>query len=425
MTFSEELESVGGVPGLLWGTPSEFRDHKDPLRAICDSDANSYRKVDKPTLGESLTYPADEGDAASEDVALIDNTNYFRTVDPFALDEVLLLRIRDLNGDSFRDKVMDLTGLDLAAVKSATQQSHNARQERLANLTHKFGMEAFGTYLPWHAFARSSTPWGIYLLPIRIAEWTWDLLKSAHLPRPKPSWERLFFTMLWVTYRHELFHWHVETFALAHEVLVRRPVYRPYVERVEAYIRLNTPESWWEEALAQAVVLESRLLQNRSGFRLTQLRKFLVPDFKTRFPDGYRHFECTAVGGPDNAHRIFSAQVARTQLGHAPKSTALALAKDHYAKNDSSVPGYLCFSVQDYWQFQLAPVKTRHFDAYVVRKGGRFSPGPGDHRVLTIGSARIHVNAGGNRDEVDLASLKATARILGTTIHRLSQEMRG
>ena len=83
------------------------------------------------------------------------------------------------------------------------------KSQGCADLAYRLGMEAYGTYLPWHAFARSSTPWAIYILPVRIAEWTSDLLRaSKHLPSPPPSWDRMFFTLFWVTYRHELFHWH-------------------------------------------------------------------------------------------------------------------------------------------------------------------------------------------------------------------------
>jgi hypothetical protein len=179
------------------------------------------------------------------------------------------------------------------------------------------------------------------------------------LPKPRPSWDHLFFTLFWVTYRHELFHWHVEVFALRHEVLLRQPIYRPYVERVRYSISQNNPSEWWEEALAQAVVLDSRLVARRSGIPPKRLRKFLEPDFRTRFGDGYRHFECKSVGGVSEAHRILSAQVARVQQSHDPRSTDLALIKDNYALDDARVPGCFCFSVNDFHRFQLAPVKAR------------------------------------------------------------------
>jgi hypothetical protein len=84
------------------------------------------------------------------------------------------------------------------------------------------------------------------------SEWADALLQtSKHLPLPKPSWEHLFFALLWVTYRHESFHWHVETFALAHEVFIRQPLYRSYVEQVRFPISRENAQEWWEEALAR------------------------------------------------------------------------------------------------------------------------------------------------------------------------------
>jgi hypothetical protein len=105
-------------------------------------------------------------------------------------------------------------------------------------------------------------------------------------------------------------------------------------------------------------------------------------------------------------------------------STGLALIKDNYSKDDARVPGYFCFSAADFLCFQLAPVKTRDYDRYETRRGGTFSSGPGDHRTLDLEGDRIHVNAGRNKDEVDHASLKATAKHFGKSAFQLSQEIR-
>ncbi len=287
------------------------------------------------------------------------------------MEDVLQFRFKSEPG-GFAERFHQATGVDLDQMRRFVEKN----RENRAALTMRFGMEAYGTYLPWHAFARSSTPWGIYILPVRIAEWTDHLLcTSRDLPSPRPSWEQMFFAPFWVTYRHELFHWHVEAFALRQEVLSRQPVYRPYVERVRGPISKNRPSEWWEEALAQAVVLKSQLVARRSGIRLSKLRKFLEPDFRTRFGAGYRDFECASVGGDDEAHRILSAQVARVQQAHDPRSTDLALIKNNYALDDARVPGYLCLSVNDVRQFQLAPVKARKFEEYVNNRGAKFSPG--------------------------------------------------
>jgi hypothetical protein len=406
-TFEREMDAVGGIPELLWGSPIEFRRQDDPFRGF---------------------EPTERPDAPFEnprDVDFIVDTNHVRLRDPNALEDVLQYKFSERGPEGFTEHFYQATGVDLNEMRRDAEENRQWRSSRRADLVMRFGMEAYGTYLPWHAFARSSTPWGIYILPARIAEWVDDLIQNnKYLPSPLPSWDHLFFILFWVTYRHELFHWHVEAFALRHEVLVRQPIYRPYVERVRIPISINNPSQWWEEALAQAVVLDSRLVARRAGIRLATLRKFLVPEFKNRFGDGYRHFECNSIGGVREGHRILSAQVARVQLAHDPRATDLALIKDNYALDDRRVPGFLCFSAYDFMRFQLAPVKTRKFETFVRGKGGMFSPGPGDHRILTIDGHRLHVNAGRNPDEIDLASLKALAKTMGMSTYRLVQDIR-
>ena len=409
LTFDQEMESVGGIPGLLWDRPAEYSAATNPFASILNK-GEAADDADLLDPGYSPVLP--------KDIAWIPQTDHVWVRRPNALEDILQ------GGDSnLAERFYDAVGLDLNAIrKAASERVSNSRE--LAALTHQFGMEAYGQYLPWHAFARShETSWGIYILPLRIGEWTEFLLRtSRHLPEPKPSWDKLFMALLWVVYRHELFHWHVETFALEHEVLVRRPVYRPYVEKVRVPISRNNPSQWWEEALAQAVVLDSKLVSRRSGFTLRTLRRFLIPDFRTRFGDGYRHFECTSVGGVQEAHRILSAQVARTQIEHDPRSTDLALIKDRYGLNDKRVPGYLCLRAADFMRLQLAPVKERLFDRYFRARGARFSPGPGDHRILEFNGDRIHVNAHG--DEVDLASLKAAAKMVGMSVFKMAEQIR-
>jgi hypothetical protein len=352
-TFEREMGAVGDIPGLLWGNPQEFRHQDDPFRSFDESKEPYQLDIIEP------------GTSVPRDAERIEGTDYVRVSEPDALDDVLQYKFKESEPKGFGVQFYESTSVDLDEVRRYIEQNRHTMHQRHADLTNRFGMEAYGTYLPWHAFARSSTPWGIYILPARIAEWTDYLLcTSKDLPKPRPSWDHLFFTLFWVTYRHELFHWHVEVFALRHEVLLRQPIYRPYVERVRYSISQNNPSEWWEEALAQAVVLDSRLVARRSGIPLKRLRKFLEPDFRTRFGDGYRHFECKSVGGVSEAHRILSAQVARVQQSHDPRSTDLALIKDNYALDDARVPGYFCFSVNDFHRFQLAPVKARKFERY-------------------------------------------------------------
>jgi hypothetical protein len=117
-----------------------------------------------------------------------------------------------------------------------------------------FGTEAFATYLPWHMYARSRrSPWGMYFYLEPIVEWAADMQKrsSAHgLTLDDSQALRLAF---FACYRHELFHFHVESFCVRQEVLTTRPVYRPYDRNV--FQKTANTDQWLEEALAQAVVL--------------------------------------------------------------------------------------------------------------------------------------------------------------------------
>ena len=80
------------------------------------------------------------------------------------------------------------------------------------------------------------------------------------------------FTLLFcAVYRHELFHYHVERFATRLEVLYRHPTYRPYVEDVRH--KVAGTSRWLEEALAQAVVLNSSLVSKRSRYTKKRVQR--------------------------------------------------------------------------------------------------------------------------------------------------------
>ena len=81
----------------------------------------------------------------------------------------------------------------------------------------------------------------------------------------------------YVPYRHELFHFHVERFATRHEVLARTAVYKPY--DFDVFRPLAWTSTWLEEALANAVVLESKLVKDRrrnGHSRLSEARGFVL-----------------------------------------------------------------------------------------------------------------------------------------------------
>ena len=102
---------------------------------------------------------------------------------------------------------------------------------------------------------------------------------------------------------------------------------------------------WWEEALAQAVVLKSTTVKRTLQINSKYMNAHLVPYFRT-FPEGYKQFECKSVGGDDVAHRIFSAQIARAQVSIPEReiNTGVSLAKNEYRARNTSVPGYFVSS---------------------------------------------------------------------------------
>jgi len=74
------------------------------------------------------------------------------------------------------------------------------------------GAEALGCYLPWHFFGRLRNPkWGIYLFLDNLLFWSADVwLRFHHLTTPPLSKIATFRLAVLGTYRHELFHYHVE-----------------------------------------------------------------------------------------------------------------------------------------------------------------------------------------------------------------------
>src|SRR5690606_2321277 len=68
-----------------------------------------------------------------------------------------------VSDDEFREALYYTFGIDADKVfEYVSQERGDVRN--LAALTGDLGIDAFGSYLPWHAFANSSkTPWGIYI----------------------------------------------------------------------------------------------------------------------------------------------------------------------------------------------------------------------------------------------------------------------
>src|SRR5262249_51598668 len=155
----------------------------------------------------------------------------------------------------------------------------------------------------------------------------------------------------------------------------------------------NTAE-WWEEALAQAVVLKSTMVKKALKVDARYMKAYIVPYFRT-FPEGYKRFECTSVpGGVAGAHAILSAQIARAKVAIpiAERNTALALAKDEYDTRKDAVPGYFVLRPAFAGRFQLQTPRLRETLHHVGRIGQILPGGKGDHYKVEVGGHKFDIN---------------------------------
>jgi hypothetical protein len=91
--------------------------------------------------------------------------------------------------------------------------------------------------------------------------------------------------------------------------------------------------------LAEASVLNSRLIKNRTGIDSKVLREIYEYDLKF-MPPGYRDYACKYYGGPDEAHKYFAAQLI--EMNHKPqtRSTEMHTVKSEFSSDDFAVPLY-------------------------------------------------------------------------------------
>src|SRR5262249_52450709 len=211
-----------------------------------------------------------------------------------------------------------------------------------------------------------------------------------------------------------------ERFAIRQEVIQRKPIYRPYVSIVRTQVACT--RDWLEEALAQAVVLESTLLRNRAGFPKKAIKKILILEFE-KFPPGYRDFDCPTYSGPAMAHKYLGAQIARGEFTPQHLVTELATPLKEYSADSAGVPGYLVWHPAVASRFQLTPPRTQQFKRFARQsRMEHVGPGPGDHEVYRHGSHKFHINT--KRGVIDLASIKALAKIMKTPVYSLIKQIR-
>src|SRR5262245_22787385 len=158
-TFKSELIAVGGIPGVLWDQPADYEGHQpgaplfEPIHRW-DSTADAVRRSNP--LDDDRLYPKGPSDQETPPDRPIPGTGHVFTE---SLDQIY--RSGQKSDEALAAAVHRATGVDLDELlrEAAGQGPSTAR--RLADLTADLGMEAFGCYLPWHAFVKSSTtPWG-------------------------------------------------------------------------------------------------------------------------------------------------------------------------------------------------------------------------------------------------------------------------
>jgi hypothetical protein len=208
-------------------------------------------------------------------------------------------------------------------------------EELVQNLFVNMGSEAFGMYLPMHRFFKNKrNGWGIYLFPEIIGPHARRLHEKF---KDVISFQHLLEYFIWCIYRHELFHFHTEHFATGMEVLMRQPYYLNYQNNI--YRKFAMTEDWLEEALAEASVLESRLVANRIGLT-AKLRKKIYKYDLDQMPPGYRDYHCKKYGGPKEAHKCLAAQIIHLTKA-SPKPTLINTIKRDFGQDDKKVPVYM------------------------------------------------------------------------------------
>lgn len=425
-TFQSELTTIGTIPGVMAPGNGPTQPDRDPFEALCEvpiiedltdarsgseSLAESWEFVNRPPVlnpPEWLTSVQSIGDRgnACKPVDLTDWIQWESLQNEFDI----------------ADWFVDFLGLDVEAILGSIERSGTARAT-VASAVARFGTDSFGTYLPWHTFANSKrTPWGMYLFLEPLAFWAVDLAAEAKgygLTIYATDALRLAF---YLTYRHELFHYHVERFAIRQEVIQRRAIYRPYEENVFYGKSVANTEDWLEEALAQSVVLESTFVANRLRITMADYRDFLQSQFD-RFPDGYKHYRCTKFGGTEAAHALLGAQVVSGQQKPGFALTAKFTPKMEYSSKVEDVPGYIVARRSFISRFQLAMPKKHKWATYAKRRGISFEkPGKGDHERWRVDGTLVTLNF--INGECDRNSLRDVAGVLGVSLRQLVEQIR-
>ena len=322
------------------------------------------------------------------------------------------------SGEALVEGIEEIVGVNLEEVYTAGKRA--LKSSGVPAIDANLGTDAFGVYLPFHAFGLSkTTPWGIYLFLEPLILWAGQVWEETG---KKHSFADILSLLFLVTYRHEMFHYHVERYAFALEVMNRKPHYRPYIEQVRTPVAKT--EKWLEEALAQAVVLSSTFIKNRTFLAPRDVVKLLKNEFK-KFGPGYKDFECKWTDGVGHGHRRLGSQIAsgKDVTNSAEWVTDIAIPKGQYFGDMRAVPGYLGFSANIRSQFQFQTPRTDQVKRFWERnKGGAIDAATGSsHQNWTLGSEKVQfVDRNGH---ADLNSFKKMAKLLGVSVFQLKHQV--
>jgi hypothetical protein len=142
-TFEHELEWLEDVRGTFWDEPGWDRTRREYFESL--REGGFSQDADQLAIGSPKVMP---------ERSIFDGD--------YALDPGLgkLFKAARESPEDLARAIVETTGVSVEQAVRGLGDPGSAK--RLATLTTKFGSDAFGTYLPWHAFARSqATPWGI------------------------------------------------------------------------------------------------------------------------------------------------------------------------------------------------------------------------------------------------------------------------
>ena len=406
--FKEELDTIGEIPGVLYRSKQIEEGEEKNFEGFMASYA---RFPFSKTTGKSANFDMN-----------VEYSNYVRRshIDDepvFILDTAINWSLLEDEMPSLCDTITEF-GLDVDAMINVTWRSKNLRKSFIDAVT-KYGMEALGYYVPWHRNPiGTDEPWGIHLNTISIivyANELCDQLEKAGITLPKRSdYVQLAHELV---LRHELFHFRVERFAIAQEVIQRRPVYKPYERNVFRSLS-NTP-LWLEEALAQACVLGSLESRPILGIDGKALREAITPMFE-QMPAGYRDFECSFFGGPSGAHKRLGAQIVSGQqlTGFDLTDIAWPEAQSLSCPVKPRPSVYLDISARAASQFQTPMPKQTKTERFLAKCGFKLKKksGVGDHKIYK-NEAEKKVTINYKHGVLDIASAKALAKLVEMSLH--------